>query len=194
MNVHEKLMEVQQRLKAPKGQYNKFGSFYYRSCEDILVALKPILGDVRAALVVSDSVELVGDRHYIVARASFIDIESGEEVSVTAQAREEREKKGMDGSQITGASSSYARKYALNGLFCIDDNKESDTTNIGQPAKEIKCSRCHEQIMDYNDGMDVISAEALAKRSLDMYGQVFCIKCAKDERKRRENEKLGDGA
>ena len=129
MNIHEKLQQVQSDLKAPKNQYNKFGGHNYRNCEDIQEAVKPLLKAVKAALVVGDELVLIGDRYYIKATARFIDCESGETVENTAYAREEQEKKGMDVSQVTGSTSSYARKYALNGLFCIDDVKDADNQN-----------------------------------------------------------------
>lgn len=122
-----KLMAIQSELKAPKGQYNKFGNYNYRSCEDILEAVKPILLAHGCALTVTDSIEQIGDRFYVKATATLHDGDSDKEVSVTAYARESVDKKGMDASQITGAASSYARKYALNGLFCIDDTKDADT-------------------------------------------------------------------
>ena len=129
MNIREKLQQVQSDLKAPKNQYNKFGGYNYRNCEDIQEAVKPLLKAVKAALVVGDELVLIGDRYYIKATARFIDCESGETVENTAYAREEQEKKGMDVSQVTGSTSSYARKYALNGLFCIDDVKDADNQN-----------------------------------------------------------------
>lgn len=132
MDEFRKLINIQQKLKAPKGQYNSFGKYAYRSCEDILEALKPILADEQCAIVLSDEVRQIGERYYIVATAKLYDHEGNVVAQNTALAREETEKKGMDGSQITGASSSYARKYALNGLFGIDDNKDSDTTNTGE--------------------------------------------------------------
>ena len=131
MTVYEKLLAVQSELKAPKGQYNAFGKYKYRSCEDILEAAKPILAKYKAVIYISDALFPVGDRYYIEATAHFIDVETGSEISTASFAREEESKKGMDGSQVTGASSSYARKYALNGLLCIDDTKDSDTTNTG---------------------------------------------------------------
>lgn len=131
MSVYEKLMKVQGSLKAPKGQRNDFGKYNYRSCEDILEALKPILSDVGAVVVINDNVIEIGDRIYIQAIASFIDTESGEKISTSAYAREAQSKKGMDESQLTGATSSYARKYALNGLFAIDDSKDMDYLNKG---------------------------------------------------------------
>ncbi|MCE5227907.1 MAG: ERF family protein [Porphyromonadaceae bacterium] len=128
-NVLLKLSKIQTELKAPKGQMNKFGNYKYRSCEDIMEAVKPLLKKHNCALPISDKVILIGDRYYIEATATLFDCESGESYSVTASAREEESKKGMDGSQVTGASSSYARKYALNGLLDIDDTKDSDATN-----------------------------------------------------------------
>lgn len=127
MSVYEKLAAVQRELKAPKGQFNSFGKYKYRSCEDILEALKPVLSKNGCAVVLSDRVEQVGDRFYICATATITDYETHEQVHNTAFAREDTDKKGMDGSQITGTASSYARKYALNGLFLIDDTKDADT-------------------------------------------------------------------
>ncbi|HFI8805001.1 TPA: ERF family protein [Escherichia coli] len=121
--LHKKLWAIQQTLNAPKGQYNKFGGYSYRSAEDILEAVKPLLQNV--TLMVSDEIVLIGNRYYVKATATLSDGE--DEISVTAYAREEESKKGMDASQLTGATSSYARKYALNGLFCIDDAKDPDT-------------------------------------------------------------------
>ena len=131
----EKLIKIQQNLKAPKGQYNDFGKYSYRSCEDIFEAVKPLLEEENLTLRLNDELVQVGDRYYIKATAILTD--GTETIENTSYAREEETKKGMDGSQITGASSSYARKYALNGLFLIDDVKDSDTTNGAvEPTKE----------------------------------------------------------
>lgn len=130
-NVLQKLLLLQAELKAPKSQRNNFGNYNYRSCEDILEALKPLLAKHKAVITISDTLENIGERYYVKATATLYDIESEESISNTSFAREEETKKGMDGSQITGASSSYSRKYALNGLFGIDDTKDSDTTNTG---------------------------------------------------------------
>lgn len=123
----ERLSKVQEELKAPKSQRNTFGNYNYRSCEDILEAVKPLLVEHGLTLMLSDKLEHVGDRYYVVAEARLAG--SGSSLEVQGWAREEENKKGMDGSQITGAASSYARKYALNGLFLIDDTKDSDATN-----------------------------------------------------------------
>lgn len=138
----KELLQIQSELKAPKGQFNAYGKYKYRSCEDILEAVKPILKKNNCTLLLSDSLIYVGERYYIKATATLINAE-GKSVSTEAYAREEETKKGMDASQITGASSSYARKYALNGLLCIDDNKDSDTTNTGDntPAAPAKTSK-----------------------------------------------------
>lgn len=135
MTIYEKLAKIQSTLKAPKGQYNAFGKYKYRNCEDILEAVKPLLAEVKAVVIIGDELELIGSRFYVKATARFIDCETDAQITNTAYAREEDTKKGMDGSQITGASSSYARKYALNGLFAIDDTKDSDTTN-GMPDQQ----------------------------------------------------------
>ena len=131
MNIHEKLLNIQAVLKAPKSQYNSFGKYYYRNCEDILEAAKPICKQFGAVLTVTDEIVLIGDRVYIKATAILTDIETGEKESATAYAREEVDKKGMSAEQMTGSCSSYARKYSLNGLFCIDDTKDADTLNTG---------------------------------------------------------------
>lgn len=127
MSVYEKLIKVQNELKAPKSKYNSFGKYKYRSLEDILEGVKPLLNKYNATLVISDTITQVGDRYYLSAEAAFIDTETGDKISNSAMARESADKKGMDDSQITGTASSYARKYALNGLFLIDDTKDADT-------------------------------------------------------------------
>lgn len=129
MAIYEKLLNIQSELKAPKNQTNNFGRYNYRSCEDILEAVKPILKKEKCVVIVNDEIEQVDNRFYVKATVSLVDVESGEIIASSAYAREEESKKGMDGSQVTGASSSYARKYALNGLFAIDDTKDSDATN-----------------------------------------------------------------
>lgn len=127
----KELIAIQSELKAPKSQFNKFGGYKYRKAEDILEAVKPLLNKQKCTLTITDDIVMVGNRIYVKATAT-IKNEKGEHETTTGWAREEETKKGMDGSQITGASSSYARKYALNGLFAIDDNADSDTTNDGQ--------------------------------------------------------------
>ncbi len=127
----KELIAIQSELKAPKSQFNKFGGYKYRKAEDILEAVKPLLNKQKCTLTITDDIVMVGNRIYVKATAT-IKNEKGECETTTGWAREEETKKGMDGSQITGASSSYARKYALNGLFAIDDNADSDTTNDGR--------------------------------------------------------------
>ena len=136
MEIYKKLSGIQCELVATKGQYNSFGKYSYRSCEDILEAVKPLLDKYKVAIVIKDDIVLVGDRFYVKATATLIDSETGETVEASAFARESADKKGMDSSQVTGATSSYARKYALNGLFAIDDNKDADSTNTHN--KDIK--------------------------------------------------------
>lgn len=127
--LNEKLMTIQSKLVAPKNQFNKFGNYKYRSCEDILEALKPLLRETKTILTINDDIVLVGDRIYVKATAVLSDCESTSVIYNSAFAREPESKKGADDSQVTGATSSYARKYALNGLFCIDDTKDADATN-----------------------------------------------------------------
>lgn len=163
----KELIAIQSELKAPKSQFNKFGGYKYRKAEDILEAVKPLLTKQKCTLIITDDVVLIGNRIYVKAAAT-IKNEKGECETTTGWAREEETKKGMDGSQITGASSSYARKYALNGLFAIDDNADSDTTNDGQhqeaqqktqtqqpAAKQTASSQYHPS--DLNEGLGYLS-------------------------------------
>lgn len=151
--ISDKLLQVQAKLKAPKGQFNSFAKFAYRSCEDILEAVKPLLAESGLALVMRDSIELIGDRYYVKATA----IINGGEAS-TAYAREPDIKKGMDASQITGMASSYARKYALNALFLIDDTKDADSMDNSKsepPAKKPtpKKKESPKEAVDLNPGL-----------------------------------------
>lgn len=135
MEFIEKIVAIQSELKAPKGQYNSFGKYNYRSCEDILEGVKPLLAKHGLVLTIQDSIDLIGDRFYVKATATITD--GKEELSTSAYARESLDKKGMDASQVTGATSSYARKYALNGLLAIDDTKDADTMdNNKKPVQQ----------------------------------------------------------
>lgn len=133
--IYAALMAVQSELKAPKGQKNTFGNYSYRSAEDILEAVKPLLKVNGLYLNISDDVVLIGDRYYVKATVTAVDIATGEAESATAYAREQAEKKGMDAAQVTGATSSYARKYALNALFGIDDTKDADTDEYARTGQ-----------------------------------------------------------
>lgn len=189
MNIYEKLMKVQSELKAPKNQRNNFGGYNYRSCEDILEAVKPILKENGLTLTIKDDIVNIGTRYYIVAIAELIDIESGDKITTQAQARESETKKGMDDSQITGTASSYARKYCLNGLFLIDDTKDADTdeykklteeiTKISKPMvtalteairnKKYTSGQVKEALSKYGvDKLDDLKAEHLADFKKDM--------------------------
>lgn len=137
MDASKALLEVQRKLKAPKGQYNSFGKYKYRSAEDILEAAKPLLAEVGLTLTLSDEVVMIGERYYVKAKAS-LSYEGQPYAFVMAYAREDETKKGMDGAQITGTASSYARKYALNGLFLIDDTKDADTDEYQKQTEERK--------------------------------------------------------
>lgn len=126
MGIYEKLLAVQSELKCNKSQYNSFGKYYYRNAEDILEAVKPLLAKVKATITINDEIVNIANRFYVRSTARIIDIESGEVTETNAYAREPENKKGLDESQITGSTSSYARKYALNALLLIDDTKDSD--------------------------------------------------------------------
>lgn len=135
MGIYEKLLTLQAKLKVPKGQYSDFGGYYYRSCEDITEAAKPLLVEVKAVLLLTDEIVVIGNRTYVKAVAKLIDTESDGVVEVDGYAREDESQKGKDVAQITGSCSSYARKYALNGLFALDDAKDADALPpVQQPA------------------------------------------------------------
>ena len=138
MNIYEKLLNIQTELKAPKSNRNNFGGYSYRTTEDILEAAKPLLSKYKASLTVSDELVLIGDRYYIKATAIITDIETGEYTTATGYAREDASKKGMDLSQLTGATSSYARKYALNGLLSIDSSELDPDTNNKHIKEDVK--------------------------------------------------------
>lgn len=132
ITLSECLLRIQSELKAPKGQYNSFGKYKYRSCEDILEAVKPLLSKYGVTMQIGDKIEMIGDRYYVKATVTLE--QEGAEIQSTAYAREAEKKTGMDESQITGTASSYARKYALNGLFLIDDTKDADTDEYAKAA------------------------------------------------------------
>lgn len=155
MQIYTKLATIQQKLKCEKSQYNSFGKYKYRSCEDILKAVKPLLDETKTVLTLSDELVAIGERYYVKATATLLDAEESKDipfVSTTAYAREEETKKGMDGSQITGTASSYARKYALGGLFDIDDGIDSDATNTGEskPSTTAKATQKTDKV-DFNE-------------------------------------------
>lgn len=173
MTLDEKLQAIQSELNVPKNQENKFGGYKYRSCEDILNAVKPLMAKHKVTLVLSDEVTQIGDRYYVRTEAILKDAEDKEaQICVSGFAREEEVKKGMDSSQITGAASSYARKYALNGLFAIDDAKDSDATNV------IKCEHCKNVIQ----GHEKFSGAQIAAMSKKKYGKTLCYECSVKQR------------
>ena len=192
MSIFEKLSAIQEELSVPKNQHNGFGNYNYRSCEDILEKAKPLCKKYKAVLMLFDELVNIGDRYYVKATASLYDTETTEVVNAWAFAREEESKKGMDGSQVTGASSSYARKYALNGLFCIDDVKDSDFTNIGDktaskpPVKAPAPAPTNTRPTQQNApaagicaacGADV--SDKVRDYSVKKFGQCFCMDCQK---------------
>ena len=157
--IHEKLITVQKNLVAPKSNYNNFGKYKYRSAEDILEAVKPLNAENGLLLTISDEPLLIGDWHYIKATASITD--GNESVTVTAYARESAEKKGMDHSQITGTASSYARKYALNGLYLIDDTKDADTDEYRNQGNKVPASKSATQAEIGNLKKEIIAFSKL---------------------------------
>ena len=137
MTIYEKLSQLQNTLKVTKNQYNEFGKYYFRNCDDIMKATKPLCKDLKCLIVCEDDLVQVGERYYVRALARLVDLETGKDMFVTAFAREEETKKGMDASQITGAASSYARKYALNGLLQLDDTKDADSNEYSKITGKI---------------------------------------------------------
>ena len=191
--IHAKLAAIQAALKAPKSQYNEFGRYKYRKAEDILESVKPLLAANGCTLTCTDELILIGTRYYIKATATVTSIEDGTSVSTTAFAREEEEKKGMDGSQVTGASSSYARKYALNGLLCIDDTADSDTTNVGdgkpekssvrKPAqKKAQAAPATEKTSAVPDMRNLMPGGPDYRKVVSLYAKGVISKCGKDYR------------
>lgn len=180
-NVYKKLMQVQAELNCPKDLFNKFGNYSYRSAESILESLKPLLKKYTAVVNISDDLILIGERYYIESTASFIDADTGEKVEVKALAREEENKKGMDASQLTGSTSSYARKYALNGLFAIDDTKDSDSTNTH--GKEDKADTSTSNNTYRCNSCAKVIPQNVAKFSYQKFGKALCIDCQKKEGK-----------
>ena len=186
MDLFKKLLAVQSELKAPKGQYNSFGKYKYRSCEDIVEAAKPILAKVNAVILLSDEIVEVSGRFYVKSTARFLDCEKGEFVEASAYAREDESKKGMDGAQVTGATSSYARKYALNGLLAIDDTNDADATNThggemeNKPAAVI-CERCKEQVKPgkTKEGKLWSVTDMVTYSKHRFKGTVYCQDCMK---------------
>ena len=183
----KRVSEVQQKLKAPKGQYNSFGGYNYRSCEDILEAVKPICAEHSMLLNLSDEIVNVGERYYIKATAKLYDLESDAVISSTALAREAQTKKGMDDSQITGTASSYARKYARNGLFNIDDTKDADTDEYRKNSQKAETAKAESPIMCPKCGKEVKSQKkrdgtiASAKAVFEGCGGM-CYKCYEKEK------------
>lgn len=157
MGINEKLLEIQTELKAPKSQYNSFGKYKYRNCEDILEALKPLLAKVKAAVVITDEIVNIAQRFYVKATVRLINVENEEVIETSAYAREPENKKGLDESQITGSTSSYARKYALNAMFAIDDTKDSDyapDSNSKPLIKEKTNNVSRETLLKINKSID----------------------------------------
>lgn len=185
LNIYGKLAAIQRELKAPKGQYNSFAKYNYRSCEDILEAVKPLCIKNNATLILNDTVREISGRFYVVATATLADQESDGVVEADAYAREPQDKKGMDDSQITGMASSYARKYALNGLFCIDDTKDADTDEVKrQEQKPVKkgaviCESCGMPLKSVTCQGIRYSPDDIADKSIDRYGKRLCWGCMK---------------
>lgn len=202
MTIAGKLVAIQTELKAPKNLYNNFGKYSYRNAEGIQEALKPLLKKYGAFVILSDDISEVGGRIYVKATAKLQDAESSDSIEVTAFAREAADKKGMDDAQITGATSSYARKYALNGLFLLDDTKDADTdeyheqtqtqkpTKKAQAAKKVPaadqiiCQRCGKPIQPFNGNTPHQIANATMKR----FGKVMCMACGSATKKEQDEE------
>lgn len=168
LNIKEKLLAIQTELKAPKGQFNQFGKYKYRSCEDVLEALKPVLLKHRAVLTLDEEIFFLEGRFYVKAKAELADIDSDDAVRAYAYAREDESKKGMDPAQLTGACSSYARKYALSGLFLLDDTKDADTQdNREQPKKaDADARKSKKEVSFEEDDIPDFSKDELENREI----------------------------
>ena len=175
--MQEKILKIQSELKAPKGQYNSFGKYKYRSCEDILEAVKPILKENKMIMNITDELVYIGERYYIKATAILTDIENGEQFINVAYAREDESKKGMDGSQITGTASSYARKYALNGLFLIDDTKDADTDEFHNQNNKLitkaQIKKIEELVEDIPAMLNYYKIDKIENMTSDLASQVI---------------------
>ena len=220
MNINESLTAIQCELKAPKNQKNTFGNYKYRSCEDILEAAKPLLAKRNLAVTISDTIVEVGGRIYVKATATVRDFE-GNTISVEAYAREPEVKKGMDESQITGATSSYARKYALNGLFAIDDTKDADSyenvVKTEKPAPKKATAKKEETVAQEPLPFDIgeqaftvnpqpvlctackkpivtvgkYTAEMLIEKTNERYGAPYCYECLAAQAKKQQATQEG---
>ena len=177
MNIYEKLSHVQNEMKVAKNNYNKFGKYNYRSAEDILAEAKKVCMKYRTTLILTDEVSRLENRFYVVANAILKDWDSCDSIQVRALAREEENKKGMDASQVTGSCSSYARKYALNGLFNLDDTKDADAN---EQHEVIQNAQAKQQKAESNDKLDEIrmrcfkAQNELQKIGIDTHSEAFC--------------------
>ena len=198
METLVKLSKIQGELKAPKSQRNSFGKYNYRSCEDILEAVKPLLAKYGACLVLEDEPVQSGEYHYIKATATIYDSESGDKISNTAYAREPKQQSGMSDSQLTGTASSYARKYALNGLFCIDDTKDADTDEYQkqtargarkleqEPAQQEEippCACCGKPLQPAQYNNRTRTPLEIKRITEKKFGRVLCWECAQKQPK-----------
>lgn len=208
MTIGEKLFTIQQKVKATKSEYNSFGKYSYRSAEGIIESIKPILAETKTFITLGDDIREIGGRIYVMADAILHDIESENIIVTKAFAREAEEKKGMDESQITGAASSYARKYALSGLLLLDDNKDADsdeytaktqekgksepkkTTSKPAPIERFKCSDCGGFIEDHQG----VPASKIAEATKKKYGKMICMNCSAKRRAEAEKQKQEEEA
>lgn len=189
--INEKLVKIQHELKAPKDQHNGFGNYNYRSLENILESVKPLLAEAGLSIILSDDIAEVGGRVYVKATATISD--GAESISNTAYAREDESKKGMSDPQITGACSSYARKYAVQGLFAIDDSKDPDTESYqrrtqSRQSQSITCELCHQPIKPMaKRGGGEMSPEAVAKWTRAKTGMAVCGDCYHEREAKQQN-------
>lgn len=168
-DFYKKLIKVQATLNAPKGQYNSFGKYNYRSCEDIMGAVKPLLASEGLFQSISDEIMQVGDRFYVKATVTVTD--GSETHSVSAMARECLDKKGMDSAQVTGATSSYARKYALNGMYNIDDSKDQDSNEFREQAASKAKTQVKTQSIDFDGELKKFTSSASSANMVELQAQ-----------------------
>lgn len=188
-NIYEKLNYIQTNIKCNKGQHNNFGNYNYRSCEDILEAVKPYLAETKTTLTLNDDIVLIANRFYIKATATLTDCSNGTTIQTNAYARESESKKGMDDSQITGASSSYARKYALNCLLLLDDTKDADTNEFQGKKATPQTEEDHNFIYSIDDKLKYYACKKFNVNSIDELSseQVNYIKTSLEKKKGTQN-------
>jgi len=180
MSIHDVLFDIQQRLAAPKGQTNSFGGYQYRSCEDVLKAVKPLLREHKVTLLMSNEVEEKCGKNYQKVTATLSD--GTDHISTTASVREDESKKGMSSEQISGSASSYARKICLGGLFALDNEKDADATNTHGKDEDPVCEKCGKKIVSYESNGKTVTATRHCALSVQKFNKILCLDCINESK------------